>query len=41
MATPTNNSIIKAFAILDLFDDQRDELTTADVSDLVDRKSVV
>ncbi|WP_454286172.1 IclR family transcriptional regulator [Rhizobium arsenicireducens] len=35
MATPTNNSIIKAFAILDLFDDQRDELTTADVSDLV------
>ncbi len=35
MATPTNNSIVKAFAILDLFDDQRDELTTADVADLV------
>lgn len=35
MATPTNNSIVKAFAILDLFDDQRDELTTADVAELV------
>lgn len=35
MATPTNNSIVKAFAILDLFDDQRSEITTADVSDLV------
>ncbi|GEO85670.1 MULTISPECIES: IclR family transcriptional regulator [Alphaproteobacteria] len=35
MVTPTNNSIVKAFAILDLFDDQRNEVTTADVTELV------
>lgn len=35
MATPTNNSIVKAFAILDLFDGLREEITTADVVALV------
>ncbi|MBL4906358.1 MAG: IclR family transcriptional regulator [Sneathiella sp.] len=31
MATPVNNSVVKSFAILDIFDDHRDEITTLDV----------
>lgn len=35
MPTPLNNSVVKAFAILDLFDDKRQEVTARDVATLV------
>ncbi|CAD7048821.1 IclR family transcriptional regulator [Pseudorhizobium endolithicum] len=34
MPTPLNNSIVRAVAILDLFDDKRQELTARDVAEL-------
>lgn len=35
MPTPLNNSVVKAFAILDVFDDKRHEVTARDVASLV------
>jgi Transcriptional regulator len=40
MPTPSNGSIIKAFAILDLFDDRRQEVTAGQVAELTGLNSV-
>jgi IclR family pca regulon transcriptional regulator len=40
MSTPSNGSIIKAFAILDLFDDRRPEVTAGQVAELTGLNAV-
>ncbi len=40
MPTPLNNSIVKAVAILDLFDDKRQELAARDVAELEGLNSI-
>lgn len=40
MATPLNNSVVKAFAILDLFDDRREEVTAGEVAQLLDLNAI-
>lgn len=40
MATPINNSVVKSFAILDVFNDIREEVTTNEIVDLLGINSV-
>ncbi|MBP1848758.1 IclR family transcriptional regulator [Rhizobium halophytocola] len=40
MVTPLNNSVMKAFAILDLLDDSRQQISARDVADLVGLNAV-